>query len=84
MTSVNVEIIDTQDSISEFDNVNQNVARSLAADNLMLKLATNNGGCEFNMFLTSNTSSTVPKLDPWGVQTRIMSKIEHFKQTDNV
>lgn len=50
----------------------------------MLKLATNNGGCEFNMFLTSNTSSTVPKIDPWGVQTKIMSKIEHFKETDNV
>lgn len=62
-------MLDFQDNNPEFDKVNQNVAHLLTLVDFLLKMAAYNGGNEFNIFLTSNSSST---------------KIEYFKSIDNV
>lgn len=61
------------------------MARASAYVDSLLKMAAENGGQAFNIFLTSSEIRAIsPNRDPRVIQAEIRTKIEHFKNIDNV
>ena len=49
-----------------------------------LKCAADDGGRNFNIFLNSTDSKSLPRRDPRATQMEIKSMIPNFSKTDNV
>lgn len=81
---LNIEMVEVENGSANFSNNNNVVARSLAPVETLLKMAANNGGKDFNIFISSLESKSIPKRSPRDVQSEILAKIEHSKKIDNV
>ena len=58
--------------------------RSSDSIDICLKKAFSNGGNNFNLFIKSNESRSIPKADPRKIKKEIMEKVSQFAKIDNL
>lgn len=63
---------------------NPHVARSTAPIASLLHLASSNGGNNFNVFISSTASNTLPKRDPRSTQAELQRQATNADKIDNV
>lgn len=73
-----------EENSSDFSNKNDYLARSLASDEELLRLAAENNSKNYTIFLQSESTEVIPKRNPRAIQIEIKSKIKNSSKIDNV
>lgn len=84
LPTLNVYMLKVDNIDFAWDNNNINVVRSSALVNSLHRMAAENGGKTFNIFLTSSESKSPPHRDHVAIQSETKGKIVHLDKIENI